>query len=574
MRIPGLLRGRVRRGPAVAVAVLAVGVVAGAGCAAGLAGAQRAAADTALQLRVEGARHAVATTVQRYVDAMHDLTAVAAQLPPADLDPTLTRLAGDLPGAHEVLVLHAEPGAPAPGGPGAGVRIGVARPLDGTVPAAQRDPDSEPELLATLQAASRSGRLTAGRPHVLAQDRSLPAPRQQQGLHLVAPLGDATGLRGWVVLSLRAGDLLAATMAAAGPNPVAVQLSQVDAAGDRQQLARWGTAGDGAEVGTGDVALAQQRWEVTVRPTAPLRPATAGYAAPAMFTAALVASLALAVAVLAMDRERERTAATASRLAAARSADTDRLRRAEAALREREAELAGFAAVATESLHTPLANIAGFTELLIDEAGPSLDAAANGFLERIADSSARMLALLDELLAYTAAGDAPLRLEPVDVGRLVTDLVLENTAGLAHRPHVDIGALPVVTADAELLRQVLDQLLGNAVRYVRHGSTARVTIGARQDANGWWRVEFADRGIGVPAEQRARIFAPFHRAPAAEGFPGSGLGLAICQRIVSLHGGQIGVDANPGGGSIFWFTVFDGRSDHQCGEHPHFYAHA
>ncbi|GAA3351604.1 hypothetical protein GCM10020358_81920 [Amorphoplanes nipponensis] len=72
---------------------------------------------------------------------------------------------------------------------------------------------------------------------------------------------------------------------------------------------------------------------------------------------------------------------------------------------------------------------------------------------------------------------------------------------------------------------------------------------------GWWRVEVADRGIGVPEEERTRIFAPFHRAPAAEGFPGTGLGLAVCRRIVALHGGELGVEPNPGGGSVFWFTV-------------------
>jgi signal transduction histidine kinase len=123
------------------------------------------------------------------------------------------------------------------------------------------------------------------------------------------------------------------------------------------------------------------------------------------------------------------------------------------------------------------------------------------------------------------------------------------------RPSIDVGDLPLVTADPVLLRQVLDQLIGNAVRFVRHGTAARVTVGATEQADGWWRVEIADRAIGVPAEHRERIFAPFHRTPSAEGYPGIGLGLALCRRIVELHGGQIGVDTNPGGGSVFWFTV-------------------
>jgi signal transduction histidine kinase len=104
---------------------------------------------------------------------------------------------------------------------------------------------------------------------------------------------------------------------------------------------------------------------------------------------------------------------------------------------------------------------------------------------------------------------------------------------------------------------------------VRHGSTARVTVGARQSATGWWRFEVADRGIGVPAEHRDRIFSPFHRTPAAEGFPGTGLGLATCRRIVALHGGEIGVEPNPGGGSIFWFTMPGTGFGRHAGEHPH-----
>jgi signal transduction histidine kinase len=216
-----------------------------------------------------------------------------------------------------------------------------------------------------------------------------------------------------------------------------------------------------------------------------------------------------------------------------------------------------------------LTNIAGFTELLLEETASHLDEASLDFLDRIGRSTKKMLGLVDALLAYTAATDAALRPEPVDAGRLTTVVV----AGLidvavGERPSVDIGQLPVVTADATLLRQVLEQLVGNAIRFVRHGSAARITVDARRAEPGWWRIEVADHGVGVPQEHRSRIFAPFHRAPVAAGFPGSGLGLAICQRIVNLHGGQIGVEPNPGGGSIFWFTVPGDSWSQPSGEHP------
>jgi signal transduction histidine kinase len=229
--------------------------------------------------------------------------------------------------------------------------------------------------------------------------------------------------------------------------------------------------------------------------------------------------------------------------------------RAERVLVEREAELTGFAAAAGEHLHAPLHTIAGFTDLLLEDVAPSLDEESRGFLDRIGRNTRRMLDVVDELLEYTGTTEAAVKLEPVDVEHLTRDVAAGIARTGADRPAIDIGELPVVTADAALLRRLLDHLVGNALRFVRHGTPARVTIGARALPDGWWRIEIADRGIGIPADQRERVFAPFHRTPAAEGYPGTGLGLAVCKRIAALHGGEIGVEANPGGGSIFWFTV-------------------
>ncbi|MFI7545302.1 ATP-binding protein [Actinoplanes sp. NPDC049599] len=233
----------------------------------------------------------------------------------------------------------------------------------------------------------------------------------------------------------------------------------------------------------------------------------------------------------------------------------DRALVTEQQLRDREAELTGFAAAAADHLHAPLHTIAGFTELMLED-GTQLDPATRGFLGRIGAGTGRMLSLVDSLLVYATTNDAALKLEPVDVGGLALGVVagcLDHVTG--EPPSVDVGDLPVVTADADLLGEVISRLVDNAVRFVRHGTAARVTITAREHTPGRWRIEVADRGIGVPQEQRTRIFAPFHRAPAAEGFPGAGLGLAVCRRIVDLHGGELGVEPNPGGGSLFWFTL-------------------
>jgi C4-dicarboxylate-specific signal transduction histidine kinase len=126
-----------------------------------------------------------------------------------------------------------------------------------------------------------------------------------------------------------------------------------------------------------------------------------------------------------------------------------------------------------------------------------------------------------------------------------------------------------------MLRQLVDNLVGNALKYVRPSTAARVDVtaarvdvtaarvdvtAARVDvtaapAGGWVRVEIADRGIGIPRAERDTVFEPFHRARTVHAYGGTGLGLAICQRIVDRHGGRIGVTDNAGGGTRFFFTL-------------------
>jgi signal transduction histidine kinase len=294
-----------------------------------------------------------------------------------------------------------------------------------------------------------------------------------------------------------------------------------------------------------------------------LPPTPAHHRAPAVLAAREAASAVAAaedrarLAIAAAD-DRAQAAITAAEERAGRAADDaaearERARRAEERLRAREAELAGFATSAVDNLHPPLHTIASFTELLLDEVAPGLDAEVGGHLDVIGGAVRRMLVAVDELAAYATAGDAPLRLEPVEASMLALDVIADRLQGQSDGPEVEIGELPAVTADALLLRQVLDHLVGNAIRFVPPGTRARVTVDAREQDGGWWRIEVADRGIGVPAEQRERIFAPFHKA--AKGYPGAGLGLAVCARIVARHGGEIGAEANPGGGSVFWFSL-------------------
>jgi signal transduction histidine kinase len=363
---------------------------------------------------------------------------------------------------------------------------------------------------------------------------------------------------GWVVVSVRADDLLSAALGTAGVTGVTTALTETSPEGVTRDVANWSQGGDGTPVGDAvqrlDSTLAEYTWRLTVRPTTPLVGAARSAAAPLTMLGATLLSLALAGMVLVAGGARNRAAEHARAAADELAVAQERARRAEEQQWERESELAGFAATAGESLHAPLHAIAGFTDLLLEES-PQLDEDSRGFLTRIGGATRRMLTVVDELVAYASAGDAALKLEPVESALLALDVAADRLQGPGERPIIDVGELPAVSADAVLLRRVLDQFVDNAVRFVRHGTTARIGIGARELDGGWWRFEVADRGIGVAEEHRAKIFAPFHRAPSAEGYPGAGLGLAVCARIVAMHGGEIGVDPNPGGGSIFWFTM-------------------
>ncbi|GAA2591633.1 hypothetical protein GCM10010435_82940 [Winogradskya consettensis] len=538
-----------RRGVALAAAVLATGLGTGAAAATGLTAAANDATSAQLALRTAGVRGALDSTFQRYADTMHDLVATSS-IPGADLASTVSRIAADrLPAAHQVTVV-----SPA-------MAVLAEHTLDGSTPPRNATLTPTPFLQHGLTLARSTGRLVASPAHVLPADLDLPPAHRQPGFELIAPIHDSE-FRGWVVVGVRASDLLRDSLRAAGVTGVATVLTETSPDGVTHEVATWSASGSaaGSASSTVDVALAGHVWQVVVRPTTPLISTGQELAGPLTMLGAVIASLLLSGTVLAVIGDRQR-------LVASSRTDIDRARTAElaaaghaaevtATLREREAELTGFAAAAGENLHAPLHTIAGFTDLLLEETAPQLDEASRGFLDRIGRSTRRMLTLVDELLAYSAAGDAALKLEPVDTTGLTLGVVagrLDTVDG--ERPSIDVSDLPPVMADAELLGEVLGHLVDNATRFVRHGTAARITVSAREHSPGWWRIEVADRGIGLPEDQRTRIFQPFHRAPAAEGFPGTGLGLAICRRIIDLHGGDLGVDPNPGGGSIFWFTV-------------------
>lgn len=237
--------------------------------------------------------------------------------------------------------------------------------------------------------------------------------------------------------------------------------------------------------------------------------------------------------------------------------------------RRHEAELSGFAGMVAHDLKSPLAVAHAYLEIVLDdllpalEGSPDLVATASTHLGKAVAATGRMAELIDDLLAYTSARDGSLQLADVDLGALVRETTVDVVAGhLAQRralggddrpPQVHIGELPVVRCDAERMRQVVANLVGNALKYVQPGARAVLDITADATDAGV-RLYVADRGIGVPAGLQTEVVKPFVRTPTTAAdpglYPGTGLGLAICARIAERHGGRLRLRSNPGGGTI------------------------
>jgi signal transduction histidine kinase len=163
-----------------------------------------------------------------------------------------------------------------------------------------------------------------------------------------------------------------------------------------------------------------------------------------------------------------------------------------------------------------------------------------------------MQRMIDDLLLYARAGTTDLRLERVDVDALVAGALRDLGTAVAERgATVEVGALPVLHADAGQLQRVFLNLLGNAIKYTAPEVSPHVRVSGRSTAEDA-EIAVADNGIGIDPGQVERAFEMFARLPGrAAHYQGTGLGLAISRRIVERHGGRLWVEPNAGGGSVF-----------------------
>ena len=222
---------------------------------------------------------------------------------------------------------------------------------------------------------------------------------------------------------------------------------------------------------------------------------------------------------------------------------------------------ADFLSTLSHELRTPLHGILGYAERLCRQAG--FDATAQRQIAAIADAAKHMRDVVNGVLAHArveARAPEP-HMTRVDLRALVEqcrDLVEPGAAarGLQSRALIDPAVPANFVTDEAMLRQVLLNLLGNAVKFTQHGSIEVRLSGDERHIT----CEVIDTGVGVPAELRHRLFHDYERLGADErGFEGSGLGLAMARTLVGSLGGEIGHRDNAGGGSVFWFSLPAGR---------------
>jgi len=216
-------------------------------------------------------------------------------------------------------------------------------------------------------------------------------------------------------------------------------------------------------------------------------------------------------------------------------------------------ELEQFAYVASHDLQAPLQSILGNAELLEEEMGGSISASQKEYIQYIRDGLSRMQSFIKGLLTYSRAGTSK-KFVPVNMYDTLEE-ILVTFSSVIHNKDISItfDPLPTITADALQMKQLVQNLVGNAIKF-RTPNPLSIHVGVREHADEW---EFMvkDNGIGIDEKYFDQIFVVFQRLHTNDAYEGTGIGLALCKKIVELHKGRMWVESELGRGTIFYFTI-------------------
>jgi PAS domain S-box-containing protein len=218
-------------------------------------------------------------------------------------------------------------------------------------------------------------------------------------------------------------------------------------------------------------------------------------------------------------------------------------------------ELEQFASIASHDLQEPLRKVRTFTERITVMEADQLSDKGRDYLHRVNAAAERMQRLIEDLLKFSRVATHGRAFAPVDLARITREVlvdlesVVERTGGI-----VRVGALPTIYADEPQIRQLIQNLLSNALKFCRDGVAPEVSINSKV-LDSIAEITVRDKGIGFDPEYSERIFRVFERLNGRSQYPGTGVGLALCRKIAERHGGTIVADGAPDLGAIFTVTI-------------------
>jgi light-regulated signal transduction histidine kinase (bacteriophytochrome) len=224
-------------------------------------------------------------------------------------------------------------------------------------------------------------------------------------------------------------------------------------------------------------------------------------------------------------------------------------------LEQANRELEAFSYSISHDLRAPVRAINGFTQIIRNDHSAHLSSEVARLFQVIGSNAERMGQLIDDLLAFSHLSVRELSRQTVNMTALAQSVVAELGYGMARESaRFRLHKLPLASGDSSMLRQVLTNLIGNALKFSREAAQPCIEIGA-------WREErrlvyfVRDNGIGFNMKHACKLFKVFQRLHGSGKFEGTGVGLAIVQRIVQRHGGEVWAESLPGAGATFFFSL-------------------
>jgi len=233
----------------------------------------------------------------------------------------------------------------------------------------------------------------------------------------------------------------------------------------------------------------------------------------------------------------------------------DKIKQYTKELESQNRDLQQFAYAAAHDMKEPLRKVQFYTSAILEGIGSTLPAKEKSYLERTADAAHRMQGLIEDLLTYTRlSGDVP-SFETVALTPLMEEVLSHYQETIASiGAIIEMEPLPVVPGITFQLRQLFDNLIGNALKYHHTEKTPHIIIRSKLE-NGKHHITIQDNGIGFEPKNCEKIFEMFERLHGRESYPGTGIGLALCQRIVQNHQGTISASGQVGAGATFTVTL-------------------